>query len=347
MGRFLVVAIPSRDQSLEDFQLDLKEKTKIDPNISVTEITRLVDNDTSDDCFIVGLLVSDDNGDLDVTKLDPLAEIWVSSSDSLPLAPPYGWNLKTFLCEQGNTTQICNTLSELGLAVIKKGSAQQSEESTVFRQVISMLNDHVANLERTIHEHYPHIKLGESAFGFQEYTHRGPRRFEVLFDPKDPMYIALRDSIEPQIIGAVCQYLDSEASQLRLNISCVYSRPGATDQEWHTDGDHYTGSNRPYAVCVFVPLIPLSESTGYTRFWPKSHAHPNLLGLGQAADALQATVDAIDVKPGDFVMYDYTTWHKGTANTTKDVERPIVQFLYSCDWYKECKNYGEKSVFAV
>ena len=228
----------------------------------------------------------------------------------------------------------------------------QQQGDSIYTRATAKLKAHVALLEKTVQEHHPHIQLGESTFGFQEYTHRGPGRFEVLFDPTSDLYQLLRDGWEHQWMESVCHYLQSDRSRLRLNISCVYSRPGAIDQEWHTDGDHYSlnpqvgdcRTHQPYALCIFVPLIPLTAETGFTRFWPKSHLYPNLLGLARAADAVQATIDGVDLQPGDYIMYDYTTWHKGVGNSSH-VERPIIQFLYSCDWYKERKNYGTTSVF--
>jgi len=37
--------------------------------------------------------------------------------------------------------------------------------------------------------------------------------------------------------------------------------------------------------------------------------------------------------------------HRGIGNKSKDVRRPILQFLYAVDGYKERKNYGTESVF--
>jgi hypothetical protein len=37
---------------------------------------------------------------------------------------------------------------------------------------------------------------------------------------------------------------------------------------------------------VFVPLIDLDSSVGFTQFWPGSHAHPELAGFGPAAPML-------------------------------------------------------------
>jgi hypothetical protein len=308
--------------------------------------------------------------------LDPTALVYVSGPDSVPLAPPYGWKLHEFVCRDQSADTVCRLLKQYGMAIVQSNQQQEKNESsleesdisTLYSKATRLLQEHIQVLEETVRRRHQHIRLGESAFGFQEYTHRGPGRFEVLFDPDNSeFYDLLRETLEPQWIECVCKYLGtSDINRLRLNISCVYSRPGSKDQEWHTDGDHYNfvngdsinnsdyidqvGANRtapsPYALCIFVPLIPLTKECGYTRFWPKSHMYKKLLGSAQAADTcLQATVDAYPTKLGDYIAYDYTTWHKGMANTSTSTLRPIVQFLYSLDWYKEIKNYGTRSVF--
>ncbi len=385
-NQFLVVAIPSDVSSdLSTFQSEMEKKIQSrdffrQVEVETHEVTQLFDEDSLGDCFVVAMSfcpgreksVNDDD-DCDfkcdpyviIENLlgDPRAEIWVTGVKAIPLAPPYGWNRETFIWDTTATTySVCDCLRAYGLTIcgeskkqgLKTNNQQQREYvgSDFFSQVTAKLHAHISLLEQTVQQHHPHIRLGESTFGFQEYTHRGPERFEVLFEPNSVLYQELQNGLESKWIDIVCHYLQSDRSRLRLNISCVYSRPGAIDQEWHTDGDHYSHTqtvgdhhnHQPYAVCIFVPLISLTTETGFTRFWPKSHLYPNLLGLARAADALQATIDGVDLQPGDFVMYDYTTWHKGIGNTS-NIERPIVQFLYSCDWYKEKKNYGTKSVF--
>lgn len=113
----------------------------------------------------------------------------------------------------------------------------------------------------------------------------------------------------------MAEALDCDAEKLRVQVSAVYSRPGAPDQDWHSDGGHLDrdggwGSGEPgddltpsppYAVCVFVPLVDLTPETGYTSFWPRSHRHAGLLGFGPAATAFGAEVNGV-VKAGTAVV---------------------------------------------
>ena len=64
------------------------------------------------------------------------------------------------------------------------------------------------------------------------------------------------------------------------DVSIVYSRPGARNQDWHCDGPSPRGAARadfdarrrgpPTPVCVFCPLIHLDEEVGHTQFWAGS-----------------------------------------------------------------------------
>ena len=437
--------------------LELKRKT------TKTQVND--DFDDEDDNVNVNL------NDFDVTKLlkNPNAEIWVNSTVPLPLAPPYGWTRDTFYYENSDdsdadqtpstmkstttnrTMEIVKCLKEYGLVFIKGSSspapasppspsATTNHTTNFYDVILRKLDDRIQELEFLIQQNHPHITLGETPFGFEEYTYRGVNRFELLFNKKkntskakaaaqedgridatsddetddtnneDEIYNMLREYYEPQFENIVKAYLGATdiRKELRLNISCVYSKPGSQDQEWHTDGN-VSGSNysdnvvtvendtiddpnntKPYAICIFVPLIQLTQDIGYTRFWPKSHLQTTkLLGLGIAADkcCLQATIDGILPNLGDYIIYDYTsTWHKGvgwypkknegrtsrtlttapieemrkassdatTASATESEEqgrevepkiRPVVQFLYSYNWYKERKNYGTKSIY--
>lgn len=104
------------------------------------------------------------------------------------------------------------------------------------------------------------------------------------------------------------------------------------------------GAAAPYALCVFVPLIDLDETVGYTQFWLGTHVTPGLVGFGGAAELLGGTVEAM-VEAGSAVVYDYRLMHRGRANRSRDVVRPVLQFVYHVTTYRESKNYGTESLF--
>jgi hypothetical protein len=147
--------------------------------------------------------------------------------------------------------------------------------------------------------------------------------------------------------------------------SLICSRPGAPAGHWHADGGHSRfsygkeGEGAPiaYALCAFVPLVPLappsrlaggdavSHGSGCTVFWPGSHRQPACLHLGAAASSrLDAVVCGAPLAPGDALVYDYRTVHCGSPN--EGAERPILQFTFSRRGYRDrFRNYGFHQLF--
>jgi len=184
-------------------------------------------------------------------------------------------------------------------------------------------------------------------FSFREISSRGPKRFDLL----------LHEKSLPDIRYPWHEFVsDILGNDFVLDLSVVYSLPGAQDQGWHADGNHLshdagwrsngsTGElSEPYALCVFVPLVDLDDSTGFTQFWPKSHAYKGLVGLGPCAPVLGATWDG-KCRTGAAILYDYRLLHRGMANNTEQMRRPVLQFLYHKPWYKEINNYGSTSLW--
>ena len=100
---------------------------------------------------------------------------------------------------------------------------------------------------------------------------------------------------------------------------------------------------RPYAVCLFLPLIDLDDVTGFTQFWPGSHRHKDLYGFGPVAQLAEATFDG-KCQAGDGIFYDYRLFHRGMANASRDIVRPVVQIIFKKKWYVEKSNYGVESI---
>lgn len=166
----------------------------------------------------------------------------------------------------------------------------------------------------------------------------------------------VRALVDPLLGGTM---RDSELASVAeevwwCDVSIVYSKPGATNQDWHCDGRHLAGAPQagfdgagaasPYAVCVFCPLVDLCPTLGFTQFWAGSHRSAGLIGFGAAAQVLRGAVDGV-VPAGGCVAYDYRLMHRGMSNTSEDTVRPVLQFMYAKQSYKETKNYGATSLF--
>jgi hypothetical protein len=137
-----------------------------------------------------------------------------------------------------------------------------------------------------------------------------------------------------------------------VKCGCVLSLPGTGVQYWHSDGVHNGASANfgsdnaapTHALCVFVPLIDLDMSTGFTEFWAGSHKYSKLLAK-KGEQALPGGTNGI-LKKGECLLYDYRTIHRGMPNTSKG-DRPVCYFLYTKPGqeFVENQNFVTDSVF--
>ncbi|KAL3921994.1 MAG: hypothetical protein SGILL_002445 [Bacillariaceae sp.] len=160
----------------------------------------------------------------------------------------------------------------------------------------------------------------------------------------------------------------NDDNALDFDVSVVYSRPGACAQGWHADGSHLPGAREagwemeeesqtiknaqlaaPYAICLFVPLIDLDDDVGYTQFWPGSHAHRQLVGMGPVAHVTQSVWNSNQCKAGDGVLYDYRLMHQGMPHSAGSSVRirPVLQIIFKQRWYTEKANYGREPIASL
>eukprot|EP00730_Choanoeca_flexa_P002733 TRINITY_DN11154_c0_g1_i1.p1 TRINITY_DN11154_c0_g1~~TRINITY_DN11154_c0_g1_i1.p1 ORF type:complete len:370 (+),score=55.36 TRINITY_DN11154_c0_g1_i1:1608-2717(+) len=191
------------------------------------------------------------------------------------------------------------------------------------------------------------VDVGNTSFRYLEMSSREKQRFDLLFAADDPAICKFERTapwlpLIRDILGQDCQ----------CQVSVVYSKPGAGEQTWHADGPHLGASatdrqlcnhSEPYALCVFLPLIALDTTVGFTQFWPESHRYSHLLGFGGVAALTESTVDGLGPL-GSALVYDYRLVHRGMPNTSKTTIRPVLQFLYHKPTYKEKWNYGDASL---
>ncbi len=112
--------------------------------------------------------------------------------------------------------------------------------------------------------------------------------------------------------------------------------PGAEKQHLHRDGPSLfdAGISRilpAHALTVVFPLIEMNDLHGSTAIWPGSHR----ILESDAAAPNEAPV----VPPGSCFLWDFRTYHSGTANLS-DRQRPMLYAVYSRPWYKDAHNYG-------
>eukprot|EP00038_Savillea_parva_P005546 m.157767 g.157767 ORF g.157767 m.157767 type:complete len:390 (-) comp11731_c1_seq4:3326-4495(-) len=270
------------------------------------------------------------------------AGVWVVGPCPVPVGV---WTLAELTADVG---RVPDCLVQHGMAVV-----QDALSTTQVADLHALVHDRIRRAENAIKESGRNLIIGEDEFAFCEMASRGRHRFDLLLDLSSDEL----QRVDKAWRAGVAAALDCDPSAVRVQVSAVYSRPGAPDQDWHSDGAHLDrdggwGSTKvddglapasPYAVCVFVPLVDLTATTGYTSFWPGSHRHAGLLGFGPAATAIGTEVDGV-VSAGTALVYDYRLLHRGRANVGT-TQRELLQFLYSRD-YIEAKNYGKTKLLS-
>jgi len=346
---------------------------------------------------------------------DYSCEVWASAPAPLPLRPPppqnnsnnnnEGYNAITNAQYTKNEKVIVNTIQKWGIYL-----QNSLLHETQLQQLQTLVQYAIQHMHEQLAIHRPTLKVGVDEFSFREIASRSYERFDLRLnnhyaavatndenDDVDDDDAATTTIISPwqkettafveqhilsddQVSSTIQNVLNATMEEINYDISVVYSRPGATYQGWHADGNYIKGSNdagwwnidnnnnnnndnddnveeeenyqqktpsfsTPYALCLFIPLINLQKEVGYTQFWPRSHYNRDLSGFGKVAEITNATFDAI-CNAGDSIWYDYRLMHRGMPNcSTNGVVRPVLQIIFKKKWYVERANYGVESVF--
>ncbi len=315
-------------------------------------------------------------------------EVWASAPAPLPLMT-YGRNNSELLqqCLESDFRQ--KGLCLLSNVLASSENGDDDADWTVMSKIRSMVDDAIHEAEGAIATNHPGINVGEDAFLFREIASRSKQRFDLLIGKESQLYQLVQDQVlagQSEIPGILRKLFvgdenhgdkeekdgDSDV-EWEMDLSVVYSKPGANHQGWHADGGHTEGDSdagwdegainnalaAPYAICLFVPLIDLNHTVGFTQFWPGSHKHRELVGFGPFAEVAKATWDGT-VRSGEAIVYDYRLLHRGMPNFSKGAAaassadekvvyshpyRAVLQLLCRKAWYKERNNYGTKSIY--
>lgn len=138
----------------------------------------------------------------------------------------------------------------------------------------------------------------------------------------------------PFVYGAAVAALDGDF--MLATTAIAYAEPGAPEQYIHRDQNLLFASSRlngvlpPVSLTVSVPLVATNDVTGGTEFVVGSHRQSE---LPAAARFVRTRTE-----PGDCLLWDSRTLHRGCANPG-DVSRPIVLMYYQRPWYFNFRNY--------
>mmetsp|Transcript_22158 Transcript_22158/g.33497 ORF Transcript_22158/g.33497 Transcript_22158/m.33497 type:complete len:404 (+) Transcript_22158:64-1275(+) len=301
-------------------------------------------------------------------KEDFFVEEWSTAPAPIPLRPIEGYDKVLGNCNFDNDTKQNEAqaiLHEYGILCQRK--ILGSEEISELRQLADRA---IKEVESAITKNRPDIRIGQDSFVFTEIASRNLERFDLRINAMSSSPISLAaiefvdkhirsqkkvESLLKEVLGGND---DESIHEIDCDISVIYSRSGAVTQMWHSDGKHQedkkdggwnddgwrTDLAKPYALCLFIPLIDLNDTVGFTQFWPASHRNRDLVGFGQIANLTNATFDGVG-KAGDAIWYDYRLMHRGMCNVSKDTLRPVIQVVFKQKWYVERSNYGTDSIY--
>ena len=118
-----------------------------------------------------------------------------------------------------------------------------------------------------------------------------------------------------------------------------------SSQYWHADGRETV---MPYnAICLFIPLCDLNDTTGYTSLWPGTHHYSQNELLEHQLPSIMPSSKLLKgaINRGDVMLYDYKTIHRGEANNMPNVSdiRPIFYIIYAKQEFRE-GNFTDDSI---
>ena len=130
----------------------------------------------------------------------------------------------------------------------------------------------------------------------------------------------------------------------------IVSLPKAADQALHADTPHLfenvSGHLPPHYVNAFTPTVPSHDLAGQTALVHMSHR------LDMSADFLENKTKMWKylvrprLEPGDVLLFDCRILHFGMANTSEDIERPVLYTNVTQHWFGDPKNWdNQKRIF--
>lgn len=138
----------------------------------------------------------------------------------------------------------------------------------------------------------------------------------------------------PLMLEVAERLLEPWCDRLQLNLTqAIAIHPGALPQLPHRDQDMWRGPTGQveYLINVIWPLTPFTRDNGATLVWPNSH--------GQRAHdpAPEQSPQAIEMVPGDALLFLGSTLHGAGGNRTSTVRRGII-VSYCLGWLKPYEN---------
>jgi tetratricopeptide (TPR) repeat protein len=165
----------------------------------------------------------------------------------------------------------------------------------------------------------------------------GDKRYMVTVDLEDPF-----DNPDvmgmPMVMPIVRELLGDNCTLGAY--TAVISLPGSSNQRLHKDhpplfpDTEWHHALPCFAAQVIIPLVPLNEMTGTTRFYKGSHRI-------DTDDAAELGYQDPVVPVGSCLLNDYRCAHQGLGNRSDQV-RPILTLIFHRRWFHDFKNYSRQ-----
>lgn len=165
----------------------------------------------------------------------------------------------------------------------------------------------------------------------------GDKRYMLTVDMEQPFDASALVGA-PMVLPIVRRLLGDDC--VLGAFTAVISLPGSQDQRLHKDHPalfpdtewHFTLP--PFTAQIIIPLVPLDEFTGTTRFYKGTHREPT-----EMAEEMGAQDPMVAL--GGCILNDYRCAHRGLGNRSQ-VVRPILTLIYNRPWFRDYKNYGKQ-----
>ncbi|KAH9599004.1 Phytanoyl-CoA dioxygenase [Trypanosoma melophagium] len=175
--------------------------------------------------------------------------------------------------------------------------------------------------------------------GFSNFRERGKGRFELISSEIEKEVLGLVKKSELlwntlDVLLSPASKRDREAKKV-MSTGCFYSLPGSSLQNLHTDGPSLSSVKDlyPYAVNIFVPLVPFDKTNG-TEFFPGSHWLE-----WQSKDPLKQSSKIPTIPLGMALLFDYRVLHRGLRNQ-RGSPRPCYYATVVRSWYEDKFNFS-------
>ena len=165
----------------------------------------------------------------------------------------------------------------------------------------------------------------------------GDKRYMLTVDLESPFDDSLLIGA-PMVLPIIRKVLGDDC--VLGAYTAVISLPGSEDQRLHKDHpalfpDTEWHFKVPcFAAQIIIPLIPLDDTTGTTRFYKGTHLIPT-----ERAEETGAQDPVVPL--GSCLLNDYRCAHRGRGNRSNQV-RPILTLIFNRPWFRDFKNYGKQ-----